>query len=740
MIINRAHKSFITGRFVSEGVRTTAGIILPALLMTLFGNLKIGIVLSIGALCVSASDAAGPIHHRRNAMLICNLSILIVSMITGAVSNNLYLLGLVLIGFSFFFSQITIYGARASNIGIASMLVLILNMDNRMKGIEIIYNTLFLVAGGIWYMLFSLLLYRIRPYKLIQQLLGDLVESTADYLSVRGSLYEKNVNYNEAYSQLMQKQVMVQEKQAMVSDIIFRTRSMVKETTNTGRILLLIYLDITDLFDNVMTSYQQYEVLHDYFDNTDILIKIEEIIKVVVEELNEIGLAIKSGRSSTISPSSENVFSAAKKMYQDFRIKNISSENLEGFVSLGRIFESIYDLADRIKVLHHYTTYDRKIKRKPGVLNFQDFIVRQDVNPQIFIDSLSFKSNIFRHSIRVTIALMAGFVVSIFMKVGHGYWILLTILVILKPAYALTKTRNKDRLIGTVLGIVIGVGILFFIKNSYLLLGIMIVLMTFSYIFLRVNYFLSVLIMTPYLLIFFHLIDPHEFRQVIFDRLIDTGIGSGIAFLANVFIIPAWEYTSIRFYMEQVLEANSKFFKVVASEFYANGPLHNSQYNPVRKNALIALANISDAFNRMLSEPKKRRQESEKLHRFVVLNHTLTSYITTLHYYRSSGKDFYSSADLAPAIEAILSNLKAGVSILSEVEAVPDIHNGREIFEKVNHIANELIAKRKMELEEGLQETATKESLVKIKPVIDQFNYIYNISKDMVKMVRKIDI
>ncbi len=533
---------------------------------------------------------------------------------------------------------------------------------------------------------------------------------------------------------------MVQEKQALVSDIIFRTRSMVKETTNTGRILLLIYLDITDLFDNVMTSYQQYEVLHEYFDKTDILNKIEEIIEHVVEELNEIALAIKSGRSSTISPLSETALSEAKKLYQDFRVKNINRENLEGFVSLGRIFESIYDLADRIKVLHHYTTYDRKIKRKAGVLNIQDFIVRQDVNPQTFIDSLSFKSNIFRHSIRVTVAIMVGFIVSIFMKVGHGYWILLTILVILKPAYTLTKTRNKDRLIGTFLGIAIGVGILFFIKNSYLLLGIMIVLMTFSYIFLRVNYFLSVLIMTPYLLIFFHLINPHEFRQVIFDRLIDTGIGSGIAFLANVFIVPAWEYTSIRFYMEQVLEVILKIFKVVATKFYFSAAVVDVQYNTVRKNALIALANISDAFNRMLSEPKKRRQESEKLHRFVVLNHTLTSYITTLHYYRSTGKDFYSSADLRPAIEAILTNLKAAVSILSEAETVPGNQNGREIFEKVNQIANELIAKRKEELEQGLQETATKNLLVKIKPVIDQFNYIYNISKDMVKMVRKIDI
>ncbi|GAC1592933.1 MAG: hypothetical protein NVS3B19_14790 [Ginsengibacter sp.] len=597
-----------------------------------------------------------------------------------------------------------------------------------------------MVAGGLWYMIFSLLLYRLRPYKLIQQLLGDLIESTADYLLVRGSLYHKDVNYDAAYTQLMQKQVLVQEKQALISDIIFRTRSMVKETTNTGRILLLIYLDITDLFDNVMTSYQQYEVLHNYFDKTEILIKIEQLIEVVAEELQEIALAIKTGTSSTIAEDSERQFNEAKNTYEKFRINHITSENLEGFVALGRIFESIYDLAERIKVLHYYTTYDRKIKRKPKSINFQDFLVSQEVKPQIFFDSLSLRSNIFRHSTRVTVALLVGFVASLFLKIGHGYWILLTILVILKPAYTLTTTRNKDRIIGTVLGILIGVIILYFIKNNYLLLSIMILLMTFSYIFLRVNYFLSVLIMTPYLLIFFHLIEPHEFTKVILDRLIDTAIGSGIAFLANIFIVPAWEFTSIRFYMEQILEANATYFKVVASAFDKKQLLETESYNMVRKNALIALANISDAFNRMLSEPKKRRQESENLHRFVVLNHTLTSYITTLNYYRSTGKDFYATEDLQPVMETILSNLNTSIIMLTNKNATSNIKNGRAVFEKVNLIANDLVEKRKKELQLGLEETTTKQSLLKIKPVVDQFNYIYTISKDLLKMANKMEL
>jgi hypothetical protein len=43
---------------------------------------------------------------------------------------------------------------------------------------------------------------------------------------------------------------------------------------------------------------------------------------------------------------------------------------------------------------------------------------------------------------------------------SHSYWILLTIVVILKPNFSMTKQRYNDRLIGTLIGCIISVGIL----------------------------------------------------------------------------------------------------------------------------------------------------------------------------------------------------------------------------------------------------------------------------------------
>jgi len=45
----------------------------------------------------------------------------------------------------------------------------------------------------------------------------------------------------------------------------------------------------------------------------------------------------------------------------------------------------------------------------------------------------------------VSIATIAGYIISGFLPFGHGYWIMLTIIVIMKPVYSLTKNGiSKD--------------------------------------------------------------------------------------------------------------------------------------------------------------------------------------------------------------------------------------------------------------------------------------------------------
>ena len=198
--------------------------------------------------------------------------------------------------------------------------------------------------------------------------------------------------------------------------------------------------------------------------------------------------------------------------------------------------------------MHLYTSYDVQLPQQSAVSpEYDKFVLTQDYSIKLLKDNLSLHSNYLRHALRVSIASIAGYIISLMLDLGHGYWILLTIIVILKPAYSLTKKRNYERLLGTIGGALVGVLVLYFIKDRTALFVIMLVLMLGTYSLLRTkNYLVSVILMTPYVLLIFHFLYGGPLKTVLVDRLVDTGIGSAIAFIGNFLLPPVWEHEQIR--------------------------------------------------------------------------------------------------------------------------------------------------------------------------------------------------
>ena len=736
----KAYKSFINSHYLSEGIRQTAGILLPALTLSLFDQLTLGIALSSGALSVSVTDSSGPIQHRRSAMLVCTAAVFLVALVVDFSMHSPVLLGIVLCVACFFFSMLSVYGARAGLVGTGALLTMVLNLSHPREGWDVVWNALYLLAGGLWYTAFSLVLYKVWPYKVLQQALGDCIQQTADYLRIRAAFYDKRVNHETNYRALMHQQVIVQEKQTLLGEMIFKTRSIVKESTHISRILLMIYLDTVDLFESVMTSYQDYETLHGIFDKTDILQEYRRVILSLANELDEIGLAVKSGKPSDDQDRLQRQIKELKQQHDQLRKDSISRDNIEGFISLRGVLNNIQDIAERLNTLHHYTTYDRKLsKREAHEIDYKKFIDHQKITPEIFADNVNLQSGTFRHALRVTIAVLTGYLFSLFFTIGHSYWILLTIIVIVKPAYSLTKQRNSDRLIGTVCGVLIGVLILRFVHQTHVLLALMIGLMTLSYTFMRKRYLIGVLFMTPYIILFFHLLNPDDFRSLLIDRIIDTAIGSAIAFVASILLVPAWEHTTIKTFMLHMLEYNAAYFSRVVKWGEEKTVPMAMQTRLARKDALVALANLSDAFNRMLSEPVWKQKGVEQVHRFVVLNHMLASHIATLSYQLQKDHVLHPSDQFSSVYADIYQYFLNSMEILQHKPESKKGVEQKKSLRLLNSLTNDLLDKRKTEIEEGKFETTTKTSLLELKSVVDQFNFIYRIVTDIRKIVQTAD-
>ncbi|HMG82272.1 MAG TPA: FUSC family membrane protein, partial [Ferruginibacter sp.] len=375
MDLLKEYRIFINSNSLGDGVRMTAGIILPAVICYYFNLLPIGIVVAVGAMCVSLADTPGPIPHRINSMVACCTIGFLVALITGFAVPHPIVLGVVIPCICFAFSMIGVYGSRANAIGVAVLMVMVLTIERKNTGWLVVYNALYIFAGGLWYMLMSLLLYYIRPYKIAQQVLGNSILATSDYLRIRASFYDKNVDYEKSYQQMLEQQIAVQEKQNLVREILFKTGHIVKDTTDKGVILRLIFRDSIDLFERVMTSYQDYEALQKTFENSDILLRFENFILEVATELDEIGLAVKRGKASIETGLLLKHFQELHGYFEEFRDANRTPENVESFINLRHILTGIEDIVTRIHELHLYTTYDQAlVKDLPAASEYQKFV------------------------------------------------------------------------------------------------------------------------------------------------------------------------------------------------------------------------------------------------------------------------------------------------------------------------------------------------------------------------------
>jgi len=729
-------QKFVTSQYFFNGSRVTAGVIIPAYVLYHFNLLLAMTAIPMGALCVSLTDNPGPFKYRRNSLLASLVIDLIVVLITSLVYTQPLLVILCIVVFGMFFSLIGVYGNRISSIGLMALIVFTFNSDGHLLSAHLGKTILFFSIGGVWYTLLSFFLHTLRPYKFIQQLMGESLMDTSEYLRARAKLYKKEPDYNALYSDMMELQVKIHQHQEDLREMLFKTRTIIEESTVKGRILMMMFLDSVDLLESVMTSQQDYQDLHDDFDESGILAKYYVCIDALANELFEIGLAVQSGLPAKQDADIDVIVKQPLDAFFKLREKELSPETIEKFIKLRQIIYSIQDVAERIKRLRSFTTYDKKVARKfTAEIQPDSSVQRTEINPQLIIENLSLKSNHFRHAIRVTLALLIGYIISLFFPLGHSYWILLTIVTILKPAYSLTKQRNLQRISGTVVGAIIGFAVLYFIDDKTTLFIIMIIAMVLSYSFIKINYLTGTAGITVYVLISFHFLSRSTFQVIMHDRLIDTGIGCAIAFICSLFVLPLWGREQINSFIILMLKANKDYFDAVAHAFTGAG---NISFKAERKEAFVALANLSDQFQKMLSEPKNQQQNLSSYHQLVSTVHVLTSYIASLSYFYQRTGSKYASADFDPIVKKVSKQLQLTIDIAEHHQvSLADLKDTKlPVHEKVT----ELLATRIKEMKAGYDDhiQSVRKTLSDLKTITDQFELISTIVSDQIKILQKL--
>ncbi|MHB1434522.1 MAG: FUSC family protein [Thermoplasmata archaeon] len=128
-------------------------------------------------------------------------------------------------------------------------------------------------------------------------------------------------------------------------------------------------------------------------------------------------------------------------------------------------------------------------------------------------------------------AISIGLAIGVLLKLPRDYWVLLTIVVVMRSSLTATLERMGSRITGTILGAGIGGVFTVLFLPPWAALPILGALLSIAIIVQRANYLLYALFLTPFVVVLLNLLAPAGITVAV-DRVVDTLIGGLIGAVA----------------------------------------------------------------------------------------------------------------------------------------------------------------------------------------------------------------
>ncbi len=242
-------------------------------------------------------------------------------------------------------------------------------------------------------------------------------------------------------------------------------------------------------------------------------------------------------------------------------------------------------------------------------------------------------SLLFRHALRLALALTIGYGTLHAIHASQGYWIILTTLFVCQPNYGATRRKLGQRIIGTAIGLTVAWALFDLFPSALVQSMFAIAAGLVFFINRTTRYTLATAAITLMVLFCFNQVG--DGYGLFLPRLFDTLIGSVIAGLTVFLFLPDWQGRRLNKVLANTLTCNSIYLRQIMQQ-YAAGKSDDLAYRLARRNAHNADAALSTTLANMLMEPGQFRKEADVGFRFLVLSHTLLSYLSGLGAHRET--------------------------------------------------------------------------------------------------------
>lgn len=566
-----------------RALRNTVGVVAPMIVGYAMGMPRGGLAMASGALNVSYSDGSDPYKQRANRMLASALWCSIAVLLGGLSGHRDAVAVIAATVWAFGAGLLVSLGTTAADVGVISTVVLLVYSAQGLPPVQALQAAGLALAGGLLQIGLSVALWPVQRYvperRSLAALYGELAQM-ATRPADAGTAPQATRQIADAHEALS----------SLTSDTsltALRYRSLLSQAER-------IRLSLTTL-----ARLRQRLLRENHSDPA--VVTLDQFRENAAAILQAIAGSLESGRESELRTDrlalgvaqAEQLGEAGKEKTQRFANAVLRDAKFQGD-ALGGQLRAATDLA-RNATPAGAAEFEKREARLPLWLRFTSRLATLRAN-------LNLKSVAFRHAIRLTVCVALGDWLGRLLHPSRAYWIPMTIVLVLKPEFAVTFSRGVLRIAGTLVGLLLATALFHFLPIHTATEVALIGVFTFLTRWIGpANYGIFGVAVTA-LIVLLIAVTGVSPKGVIAARGLNTILGGAFA-LVTYAAWPSWERNRWPEMLAALLEAYADSLRSITGKLLNPETASPRERERSRQAARIARSNLETSVERLAAEP-----------------------------------------------------------------------------------------------------------------------------------------
>ncbi|MBI9037753.1 MAG: FUSC family protein [Bacteroidales bacterium] len=560
-------------------------------------NSQFAIIAFISTMFLCLSQIGDTLKQRKISMLLTGLIMVLLIPFTTIIGGTLIpatILFTMLVFIAFYFSGVGIIPPQ-----IASFILVLCLITMKMHGnfkLGIIYSGIILSSTLISFIIHFLILPN-RPSKIFQTILNIGLKNIDEF---------NDSIIKEYADKEMAKTIVNLQEEKLVQSInrfrrLFKIIKLIPNPNNDIKPALISVIQNLDRMHESLVTLWQYRL--SAWDS-DIYKKFIEVFREINPELTtEFHKVLSQSKLEKVS--FNNIIKKLDSFKSNVKELKKSENNNIPIYEWILVFNSVFALQtmmkDIVDISNSKDTAFPQLEKKENLSSFLSSFKKVK-------NGFSFKSPAFRMGLQAAITAGATMFFYKYYNINFGYWIVLFVIMIIKPNLGISVKMGLNRLFGTLIGVLIGVGfILIFKTNTYFFYGIVILALFAMLYMMNLSKILFVyVIMTFLIILLFSELKQISGWQLGLIRFEYTAISVGVAFAATFLLWPNKAGNQLKEMLANGFITEKDIFIKLLSDFI-HGSYNKSLIENMRKKLEITIEKAQETYNTAKSEGNKRR-------------------------------------------------------------------------------------------------------------------------------------